>query len=367
MLKIYKDKGISLIELMVAVSLGLILILSMLAFYSISSQNVVDFQIANRDQQQIRKIMNLLETDIENTGGFECAVPDQIYALTDTNKVRVPTNIISLGDNLARKQVVFVHPVIAEYQHTALGMLDFNKNTPPALQSYTPSPIKDAGCGQDESPIYIGVTVLEMIPMDAIITTDTTYSTRANNIMAFVALSASQSRRVKGSNITEVLYTPTMNDATVMFLSDENNTGTISVGTNKVDIFFGFSPQNTGDIINTHVPDNDMTNITDGGWINPFPSDDDGNYTDDSNYNLIVDKISGTNNTPNPELLSQTIHADDDGRAIKTYPLKRELIQQIRAIKFVFTFGAHGDIPERKLTRVIRFKNTHLMKINQSN
>ncbi len=349
MLKTYKNKGVSLIELMVAVGLGLILILSMLAFYSISSQNVVDFQQANHDQQQIRKMMNLLETDIENTGGFECAVPDQIYALTDTNKVRVPTNIISLGDNLARKQIVFVHPVIAEYQHTALGMLDFNKSNPPALQSYTPILIKNAGCGQDQSAVHIGATVLEMLPMDAVITTDTVYGARANNIMAFVALSAAQSRRAKDSNNTEALYTPTMNDATVMFLSDENNTDTISVGRNNVDIFLGFSPEGKNQ---THVPDNaPMSDITKGGWINPFASD--------ANYNLVVDK-SSTNNTPEPNLLSKTVHMDQIGQNINTYPLKKELIKQVRAIKFQFTFGAHGDTPERTLTRVIRFKNTHL-------
>ena len=364
MLKIYKNKGVSLIELIVAVGLGLTLIISMLAFYSISSRNVIDFQNANHDQQQIRKMMNLLETDIENTGGFECAKPDQIYALTDTNKFRVPTNIISLGDNLARKQIVFVHPVIAEYQHTALGMLDFNKSDPPTLQSYTPVLIKDAGCGQDQSPVYIGATVLEMLPMNAVIATDTTYGARADNIMAFVALSAAQSRRAKDSNSTEVLYTPTVNDATVMFLSDENNTNTISVGRNNVDIFLGFAPEKAGSTINTHVPDGDMTDIKDGGWINPFPSDDNGNYTDYSNYNLIVDKSPASNNTPQPNLLSQNIHSDSDGRAINTYPLKKELIEQVRAIKFVFTFGAHGDVPERTLTRIIRFKNTHLMKLD---
>lgn len=354
MLKIYKNRGVSLIELMVAVALGLILILSMLAFYSISSQNVVDFQQANNDQQQIRKMMNLLETDIENTGGFECAAPDQVYAYANsTNTFRSPTNIISLGDNLSRKQIVFVHPVIAEYQHTALGMLDFNK-TSKDLKSYTPILIKDAGCGQDKSSIYIGATILEMLPMNAVITTDTTYNARANDIMAFVSLSAVQSRREKNSNTTEMLYTPTMNDATVMFLSDEKNSDKISVGKNTVDIFLGFSPE--GENL-THVPNNEMVDIKRGGWIDPFKSD--------QNYNLVVNKNSGSNNTPNPELLSQTIHSDVIGKSIKTYPLKKELIEQVRAIKFVFTFGAHNGAPERKLTRVIRFKNTHLMKIEK--
>lgn len=356
MLKIYKNKGISLIELMVAVGLGLILILSMLAFYSISSQNVIDFQQVNRDQQQIRKMMNLLETDIENTGGFECATPDQIYTYANsTSTLRTPTNIISLGDNLDRKQIIFVHPVIAEYQHTALGMLDFD-STSKNLRSYTPVLIEDASCGQDRSNIYVGATILEMLPINTVITTDTAYSTRANDIMAFVVLSAAQSRREKNNNITEILYTPTMSDATVMFLSDENNADTISVGTNNVNIFLGFSPANIDNVINTHVPNIDMTNIQGGGWINPFASN--------SNYDLVVDK-STTNNTPEPNLLNKAIHQDQVGQDINTYPLKKELIEQVRAIKFVFTFGAHNGVPERKLTRVIRFKNTHLMKIEK--
>lgn len=359
MLNIYKNKGISLIELMVAVGLGLILVLSMLAFYSISSQNVVDFQQANRGQQQIRKIMNLLETDIENTGGFECAKNTDIFT-TDYK----PSAIISLGDNVDRKQIVFVHPIIDEYQHSALGQLKFNGNK---LVSYTPRIIgetENIGCGQDnKSTIYVGATILEMIPMKNIITTDSQYNAQADNVMAFVALSAVQSRREKNSDTTEVLYTPRMEHATVMFLSDEDNTQTISTGKNTVDIFLGFSPAGKG---NTHVPDTTLNNAQDllngnGGWINPFSSD--------TNNSLLVNK-----NSPEANLLSQTLHnqnTDKKGFDIKTYPLKgvedpkdrysnNDLIGRVRAIKFQFTFGVHGDIPERKLTRVIRFKNTHL-------
>lgn len=347
MLKIYKDKGVSLIELMVAVSLGLILILSMLAFYSISSQNVIDFQKANHNQQQIRKMMNLLETDIENTGGFECATPDQVYKFPSKDIYRLPTNIISLGDNLARQQIVFVHPIIAEYQYTALGMLDFDKTTK-KLKSYTPDPINNAGCGQDQSPVYIGSTVLEMLPMNSVITTDSKYIASAAGVSAFVALSAVQSRREKDSKKTEVLYKPKMEHATVMFLSNRTNTPDLPFGQNSVKILLGFSPQGKNQ---THVPNGTMSDITKGGWINPFASD--------ANYNLVVDK-SSTNNTPEPNLLSQTIHTDWVGKDINTYPLKPELIKQVRAIKFVFTFGAYGDLPEHTLTRIIRFKNTHL-------
>ena len=369
MLNIHKNKGISLIELMVAVGLGLILVLSMLAFYSISSQNVVDFQQASHSQQQIRKMMNLLETDIENTGGFECATPDQVYAYTNSaNILRAPTNIISLGDDITRKQIVFAHPVIAEYKHTALGMLDFDKSSG-NLKSYTPIHIKDAGCGQDQSPIYIGTTVLEMLPMDGIITTNTEYSSRANNIMAFVALSAVQSRRAN-NDTTEVLYTPTMNDATVMFLSNTQGAPDdtlLPFGNNNVDILLGFSLTGKG---NTHVPDttfDDAQNILngEGGWINPFSSQ--------TNNRLLIDD---TNQKAN--LINQALHnknTDLQGYNINTYPLKganhiidkysnQDLVSRVRAIKFVFTFGAHDDVPERILTRVIRFKNTHLMKFD---
>lgn len=361
MLKIYKNKGVSLIELMVSVGLGLILILSMLAFYSISLQNTVDYHVVNREQQQLRKMMNLLETDIENTGGFECASPDQIYAFPKNDILRVPTNIISLGDDLVHKQVVFVHPIISEYQHTALGILDFDKNTK-HLNSYIPTLIEDAACGQDQSSIYIGATVLEMIPINNI-TTNTDYSATAQNIMAFVALSAVQSRREGGHNVigNNDAYTPKMDDATVMFLSNPNNNPDIPFGNNTVDIFLGFSPEATKDITYTHVPDSIITTEQDlkiGGWINPFASND--------NYALVVDK-SVTNNTPEPNLLSKFLHSSSDniGSQINTYPLKPTLIKQVRAIKFQFTFGAHNGSEAKTLTRVIRFKNTHLMKIGK--
>lgn len=360
MLKIDKNKGVSLIELMVAVGLSLTLILSMLAFYSISSKNVVDFQKANHDQQQIRKMMNLLETDIENTGGFECIPHTEIF----TNEYK-PSAIISLGDKLNRKQITFVHPVIAEYQYTALGMFKFNGNQ---LDSYAPRKIDNAGCGQDKSTIYIGTTILEMLPMNNIITTDATYSTRADTTMAFVALSSAQSRRYTDNNkiktISTDIYTPNMNDATVMFLSDEENKKTISTGKNTVDIFLGFAPETpdtpskTSPMKLSYIPDINMTNIKNGGWINPFASA--------ANYNLVTDKTNNNNTPLSPNLLNQKLHqsTDADGKNMNSYPLKKELIEQVRAIKFVFTFGAHGDAPERKLTRVIRFKNTHLMKLS---
>lgn len=363
MLKIYKNKGVSLIELMVAVALGLVLILSMLAFYSISSKNVADFQSANHDQQKIRKMLNLIETDIENIGGFECKDGRQ-KAFTDgleSKEIRLPQNIISLGNNIQRKQIVFVHPIIDEYQHTAFGMLDFDKNL--KLKSYTPTSIKNLVCGVARSSIHVGSTILEMIPMDGIIYTDTQYSNdkKANNIWAFVALSAAQSRREGGQNIPINTYTPSINDATVMFLSDNGNNNNIPFGHNTVDIFLGFSKSGKG---NTDVPDttfDDAQSLLDGrgGWINPFSSN--------NNNKLLIDDKS-----PNANLLSQTLHnanTDNTGFNIKTYPLKSDiqnpnsntdLTGRVRAIKFKFTFGAYNGVPERKFTRIIRFKNTHL-------
>lgn len=373
MLKAYKNKGISLIELMVAVALGLTLILSMLAFYSVSSQNVVDFQKANHDQQQIRKMMNLLETDIENTGGFECAATDEIFK----NNI-LPRAIISLGigedtdpHKLSYKQIVFVHPIISEYQHTALGMFEYqtDSSTTPisltTLTTYTPLQITDAGCGQDKSSIHVGTTVLEMLPMNNIITTDTQYSNskKASNVNAFVALSAAQSRRDGTQNIPINTYTPNMNDATVMFLSDESGKSEISSGNNKVDIFLGFAPEKSNDpniTRPTHVPNRDMDSLDQGGWINPFESK--------TNFDLLTNNTDKQKylNATDARKLNEILHKNskDGNKNIETYPLSPPAINQIRAIKFVFTFGAHGDVPERKLTRVIRFKNTHLMKLD---
>lgn len=377
MLKTYKNKGVSLIELMVAVGLSLTLVLSMLAFYSVSSRNVVDFQASNHDQQQIRKMMNLLETDIENTGGFECAKESVIFATEGTNTeiYRVPHAIISLGQALDRQQIIFVHPIISEYQYTALGMFDFNKQIQPnTLKSYHPLLIADAGCGQDKSPIHIGTTILEMLPMDNIITTDTEYtdSKRASVVNAFVALSAAQSRRYTDNNgdiktISTDTYTPNMNDATVMFLSDESDSGEISVGRNKVDILLGFAPIATANTTFTHVPERNITSEQDlplGGWINPFDSES--STPSRAYYDLITDQSQEFE--PTSQLLNHSIHhSTNDGYNNKTYPLKKDLVKQLRAIKFKFTFGAHDGKPERTLTRVIRFKNTHLMKLETSN
>ena len=67
MLKINKNKGISLIELMVAVSLGLILIFSMLAFYGVSQNNLAAYIRENEAKRDIRRIMSLISKDVENT------------------------------------------------------------------------------------------------------------------------------------------------------------------------------------------------------------------------------------------------------------------------------------------------------------
>lgn len=355
MLNFYKNKGISLIELMVSVGLGLILILSMLAFYSISLQNVADYHVINHEQQQLRKMMNLLETDIENTGGFECAAFSDIFIHSNQAVNRLPTNIISLGigpsNDLSRQQITFVHPIIEEYKHTALGMIDVNsgQSNLKGVINYAPI-LVNAGCGQDaNSPIYIGTTVLEVIPVTGI---TTNLANSADGTTAFIALSAVQSRRNDNSDITDPVYNPSVDDATVMFLSNNNNNASLPFGRNQVTISLGFAPASVNNVINTHVPSNNMTNLANGGWIDPFA-----NIT---NYNLIVDR--DPTKTPNSNLLNRTLHTDTNGSQLNTFPLSENAIRQIRAIKFQFQLDMGTD-RAKTVTRVIRFKNTHLMKL----
>lgn len=349
MLKLYKNKGVSLIELMVAVGLGLTLILSMLAFYSISLQNVAEHQTNNHEQQQLRRMLNLLETDIENTGGFECAKPADIFNSSEANFVRLPTGIISLGSNRSRQQMMFVHPITAEHRYNAMGMIDVKPSitSHKGVQNFAPH-LVNAGCGQDaQSPLYIGTTLLEVIPISNI-TTD--LAAAANNVEAFVALSSIQSRRNAGDTTTPVVYAPSVNDATVLFFSN-NGAGNLPFGQSSVTISFGFSPEGRF----AHVPAGGMTLLKDGGWINPFSSD--------ANYNLLVDKSATI--TPHPTLINKTLHDDAAAQSMSTYPLSTAAMKQIRAIKFTFNLN-QGTDRALTITRVIRFKNTHLMKINDT-
>lgn len=392
MLKLHKDKGLSLIELMVAVTLGLILIFSMLAFYSISQKNLMSYTAANQEQRSFRKIMNLLSKDIENTGAFECARNNDVFT-SPSGAIRFPRNIISLGADFSRKQIIFVHPVTEEHLYKSLGMIDIQGTGNNLSAVYEPIEIA-AGCGQEaSSTIYIGTTLLEVIPLlnDSDIITSVTGEKKIikDSISAFVSLSYIQARQEANSstkaslkalnreyyddsnfrhspvgstvkafattiknNSIQPLYQPSMEDATVLFLSNDSKNAAqaqlLPFGKNEVDIFLGFSPDGRF----SSVPNQTMTDLKDGGWINPFLSE--------TNYNLIVDKAD---TSIDATLINQALHrSNSTGQDISNYPLNEAATKQIRAIKFTFTFDAGTD-EERVLTRVIRFKNTHLMKI----
>lgn len=355
MFKLYKNRGVSLIELMVAVGLGLVLVLSMLAYYSISQRNAVDHQRANQEQQKIRNMLNLLAKDLENTGGFECAEHDKIFE-NPKNGLRFPRDIISLGENLQNRQIMFVHPVLEEYRFKALGLFEINA-TNLDFSDYIPLRI-DAGCGQDNhSPMLIGATLLEVIPI-------TEMEPSAKDITAFVSLSSTQAMRSEDSdNIAGPYYEPNMKDASVLFFSNNSNDAQqkleLPFGENTVDIFLGFSPPGRS----AYVPNQTMTSLNSGGWINPFSPDG-------TNYDLLVDK--DPKKTSNPTILNTKLKSTSGAM----YPLKsvtevkdrysdQDLIGRLRAIKFQFTFGAYNGNPQRHLTRVIRFKNMHLMKLGE--
>ncbi len=410
MLKLYNHKGISLIELMVAVSLGLILVFSMLAFYSVSQKNLAEYSVASQDQRNIRKIMNLISKDVENTGGFECANPTDIFK-TSTLFKRFPKNIISLGDDLTRKQMIFAHPITEEHLYKALGMIDVQGTGNNLVAVYEPIEIQ-AGCGQEaNSTIYIGTTIFEYIPLveDSKLFTDIngTQNIDSDSLSAYMAFSYVQARQEKnttsranleqfnreyyedtnyrhspgdkgllafsttistpsGTNnpVLKPLYHPSIEDATVLFLSNNSDKASqkdaVPFGKNTVDIYFGFSPEGRF----AHVPDyeigslsivdNNLVGLSNGGWLNPF---------DSQIYQYLVDK-NGTSDE-DATLINQALHTDSKGgKTMKTYPMRESAIRQIRAVKFKFTFDVGTD-QQRVLTRVIRFKNTHLMRIGE--
>lgn len=358
MLKISKNSGVSLIELMVALALGLTLVFSMLAFYSISQNNVITYNTANQEQQNLRKMMNLLVKDVENTGGFECAKYDDIFK-TNT----YPMDIISLGNNLSHKQIIFTHPVTVEHQDKALGLIEINDAG--TLLNYSPVLIEESGCGQDKnSPVYIGTTIFEVvnIPNSSQILldftdTDTPSTATGDSISAFVSLSSVQSRRDKiDVHKTPAIYKPSLEDATVLLLSNNLDTQNdkLPFGKNDVEIFLGFSPEG----LFSHVPDITITGtnapLKNGGWINPFAST--------ANYDLLVNKTSTTTNKAT--LINKLLHNGSSGNDMETYPLKAEAIRQVRAVKFQFTLDK-GTTKERVLTRTVRFKNMHLLRLDQ--
>lgn len=342
MFKLYKNNGVSLIELIVAVGLGLILILSMLAYYSISQGNTIDYQIANQEQQKLRNMLNVLARDLENTGGFECAKHDEIFE-NPRNGLRFPKDIISLGENLQNRQIMFVHPVLEEYRFKALGLFEISTINS-SFEDYTPLRI-DAGCGQDShSSMLIGSTLLEIIPI-------TDMEPSSQNVTAFVSLSSTQARRAEDSDDPFILYDPKIRDGAVLFFSNNSNSAQqkleLPFGRNTVDIYLGFSPPGNF----SHVPEQTMSSLDAGGWIDPF--------SNNSNYDLLVDK--STAKIQNPTILNTKLESTSGAM----YPLKENAIKQIRAIKFQFTFNAGDREKQQIITRVIRFKNTHLMKIDK--
>lgn len=351
MFKLHKTRGVSLIELMVAVGLGLILILSMLAFYSVSQKNTIDHQVANQEQQKLRTMLNVLTRDLENTGGFECANYTDIFGPDidgfTKGHYRLPRDIISLGENLKNRQIIFVHPVLEEYRFHALGLFDISTNDD--IADYAPRRV-ESGCGQDtHSPLLIGATLLEIVPI-------TDMNPTANDITAFMSLSSIHAKQSEDD--TDIMagpyFNPPAKDGTVLFFSNNDPTQEISLpfGNNTVDIFLGFSPPGRF----THIPETNPSlkfSLETGGWINPFENQE--------NYDLLVDKSN--TKTPKPTLLNTKL--DSNSGAI--YPLKPNAIKQIRAVKFQFTFNADNPNNKQVITRVIRFKNTHLMKLGDNN
>lgn len=332
MIQLRINKGISLIELLVAVGLGLLLIFSMLAFYSISQKNSTDFHAASHEQQSLRKMMNIISKDIENTGGFECAIVDDQVFLTN----HYPKSIVSIGSfkeeggkkTLLRKQIIFTHPIIEEYLQQSLGI--FKVGETGGFKSSKPLAIK-AGCGRDKdsSPIYVGTTILETISLD-------------DKTNAFVALS---------TRSTDAIDNPKITDSVVLYTYPKGSEA-------EPKIFLGFSPslEENSTSLYTHIPtctqpDPENCLITSksdfekGGWLDPFST----------NLDFLLQLTKGYTD------INKQIHGSSDDR---TYSLTPEAIKQIRAVKFQFKLDAGTD-KERTITRVIRFKNTHLMKLEK--
>lgn len=396
MLKLYKNKGISLIELLVSMGLGLVLVFSMLAYYSISQQNVTDYAAFNREQQNLRKMMNQLSKDIENTGAFECAKHTDIFGDSDGFD-RFPQNIIAIGANRERKQIMFVHPITEEHLYKSLGMIDIKQDASGIIANYDPIEI-EAGCGQEvNSTIYIGSTLFEVIHVKNDYQIITSLNNPADNkaindsIKAFVVLSYIQSRQEKNTttkaylqefnreyfddnnkrvapsngntesfstafknNAISPIYRPSIEDATVMMLSNESDDADqktlLPFGKNTVEIFLGFST----DQEDGYVPQKEMGDLKDGGWINPFASD--------TNYNKLVDKDKTSVNEA--KLLNIALHKNPDSDD-EIYPLSETAAKQVRAVKFQFTFN-DGDVDTQyRITRTIRLKSAHLKSLDQ--
>lgn len=329
MIQLRINKGVSLIELLVAVGLGLLLVFSMLAFYSISQKNSTDFYAASHEQQSLRKMMNIIAKDLENTGGFECAIADDQIFLTN----HYPKSIVSIGrynnaKKLLHKQIIFTHPIIEEYLPQSLGI--FKVGDTGEFKSSKPLAIK-AGCGRDKdsSTIYVGTTIFETISLD-------------DQTDALIALSS------RASDTTD---DPKITDGVVLYTYPKGSES-------EPQIFLGFSqaPEENSNSRYTHIPtctqpDPENCLITSksdfekGGWLDPFSTD----------LDFLLQLTKGYTD------INKQIHGSSDDI---TYSLTPEAIKQIRAVKFQFKLDAGTD-KERTITRIIRFKNTHLMKLEK--
>ncbi|MDC7252922.1 PilW family protein [Wohlfahrtiimonas chitiniclastica] len=357
MLKIPHSKGLSIIELMVALALGILLLFSMLAFYAVTQQNVTTHRMANQEQQQLRKLFNLLSKDLENVGAFECAKNSDIF---DDN--RFPRNVIALGDykNRDRKQFVFAHPITEAHVMDSLGIIEATGN------QLNYSPIKVASsCGQDDSSLYVGATILEVIPpkdKHGIFITTQEFTSQYTD---FVILSTYQTRVSKESDLVPTgwktnnahktvvsPYPLSIHDAVSLLLMANEKEMRLPFKQNDVKIELGFSNHQES----SSVPNIKMTSLTTGGWLDP--------YENETKYNLIVDK---TGNHETAKKVNKQLHSEFAApiKDMITYPLNKKATEQVRAIRFTFTLVNPKTNEKSTLERVIRFKNMHLNSLHK--
>lgn len=83
MIKNNNSKGVTLIELMVSLALGMILVFSMLAFYGALSRKI-SVQVRNQvEVQEYRNALNLLMNSIKNAGMFKCNRSEWLFIKKD--------------------------------------------------------------------------------------------------------------------------------------------------------------------------------------------------------------------------------------------------------------------------------------------
>lgn len=83
MIKNKSSEGVTLIELMVSLSLGMILVFSMLAFYGALTRKI-SVQVRNQiEVQEYRNALNLLSNSIKNAGMFKCNRSEWLFMAKD--------------------------------------------------------------------------------------------------------------------------------------------------------------------------------------------------------------------------------------------------------------------------------------------